>query len=199
MHTNNLCQGQLSLLFLLLSLREFLPISSGQGVTCVKPNSTATCSTEDHCQHCESLQYYFDNMDTTINQEKNVTMIFMDGSHTVNFSSTVVFSAQTINITVKSPSTTMTVMSVCWKDICKGGDLTFNSTYFSMKSFYMTVLVNEDQRYVRQMDTYAITITAMKVTLQECTFRSRFPDSYPSGVNHYWICNRRTAKRLRFL
>ena len=27
------------------------------------------------------------------------------------------------------------------------------------------------------MDTYAITITAMKVTLQECTFRSHFPDT----------------------
>ena len=166
------------LFFLLLSLGEILPISSDQGVTfCVRPNSTATCSTEDHCQHCESLQYYFDNVDTTINQEKNVAMIFMDGSHTVNFSSTVVFSAQTVNITVKSLSTTVTLMSVCWKDICKGGDLIFNSTYFSMKSFNMTVLVNEDRRYVQQMDSYTITITAMKVTLQECTFRSRFPDT----------------------
>ena len=158
-------------LFLLL-LGEFFLISSSQGVTfCVKPNSTATCNAEDHCQCCESLQYYFDNVDTTVTQEKNVTMIFTEGSHTVNFSSTIVFSAQTLNVTVKGQTTTVTLMSICQKNaICRGGDLTFNSTYFSMKKFNMTVLVSEDRGYVQEMDSYAIMISATKVTLNECTF-----------------------------
>ncbi len=174
----------MKLLFLLLLGVFFLvlPISSGGVTFCVKPNSTATCA-EDHCQHCESLQYYFENVDTTINQEKNVTIIFMDGSHTVNFSSTIVFSAQALNMTVRNPSTTVILMSVCRKNICKGGDLIFNGTYFNMKNFNMTILVSEDRSYIQQMDTYAITISAIKVSLHECTFQSHFPDTPQLSIN----------------
>ena len=179
----------MKLFFLLILLEELFPISlSGQAVIfCVKPDTTATCSAEDHCQHCESLQYYFDNVDTTINKENNVTMIFMDGSHTVNnnISSPIitVFSAQTLNMTVKAPSTTVTLITICRKEFCEGGDIiTFNSTYFSMKSFNMTILVNEDGRTTQQIYNYHIAISALKVSLHECTYRSHFPDNIPHYV-----------------
>ena len=79
-----------SFLLLSLLLGELFLISSGQGVTfCVKPNSTDTCSTEDHqshCQQCQTLQYYCDNADATngISRQNNVTMIFMEGTHTLH-------------------------------------------------------------------------------------------------------------------
>ena len=79
-----------SFLLLSLLLGELFLISSGQGVTfCVKPNSTDTCSPEDHCQQCQTLQYYCDNANATngINKQNNVTMIFMEGTHTLNTSS----------------------------------------------------------------------------------------------------------------
>ena len=85
-------------LFLLLSFLLTV-ITSGQGVTyCIKPNATATCRAEDHCQQveCHIVQYYFDNVDKTINQEKDVTMIFLEGTHTVT--DTVVLSAPTLSM-----------------------------------------------------------------------------------------------------
>ena len=76
-----------SFLLLSLLLGELFLISSGQGVTyCVKPNSTAICSPEDHCQQCQTLQYYCDNATNGINKQNNVTMIFMEGTHTLNTS-----------------------------------------------------------------------------------------------------------------
>ena len=76
-----------SFLLLSLLLGELFLISSGQGVIfCVKPNSTDTCSPEDHCQQCQTLQYYCDNVDATngISKQYNVTMIFMEGTHILN-------------------------------------------------------------------------------------------------------------------
>ena len=77
-------------LFLLISLfvlEELCLVSSSvDGVTyCVKESATSRCFDRD-CQRCETLQYYFDNVNATINQESNVTMIFMSGTHTVYFS-----------------------------------------------------------------------------------------------------------------
>ena len=93
----------MKLLFVLLSflLVVELLIVTGQGVTyCVKPNSTATCSTEDHCDQCQTLQYFFDNINTTINQEKSVTMTFMNGTHTVALTAEhTMILAPTVNMT----------------------------------------------------------------------------------------------------
>ena len=78
------------LLLSLLLLGELFLISTGQGVTtyCVKPNSTAICSPEDHCQQCQTLQYYCENAESNngINKQKNLTMMFMEGAHTLNIS-----------------------------------------------------------------------------------------------------------------
>ena len=54
----------------------------------VKPSQSSRCPNSSLTQPCEMLQYYFDNVDTTLNQHKNVTMIFLTGNHTVVINST---------------------------------------------------------------------------------------------------------------
>ena len=161
-----------SLLFVSLLLGELFLISTGQGVIyCVKPNSpTATCSPEDHCQQCQTLQYYFDNVNTTINPEKNATMIFMDGSHRANISSTAIISAPTLNITAKGKTTTVTLImqNACQKISCR---LTFKSTHLSMDNLKIKTLLKDGRKY-NDIRIYAIVINATKVSLHDCTFKS---------------------------
>ena len=53
-------------------------------VFCVKPSQPSTAKCPSHgCQQCETLQYYFENMDATITWQENVTMIFMGGTHEI--------------------------------------------------------------------------------------------------------------------
>ena len=47
---------------------------------CVKPNSTNSCL-EEECQMCETLQYYLENAEVTINQHANVTLLLLSGTH----------------------------------------------------------------------------------------------------------------------
>ena len=70
--------------FLLFILCLLVVSSHGaelKGVTYyVKPSQS---SPDCPGQPCETFQYYLDNVNTTLNQEKNVTMIFLTGNHTV--------------------------------------------------------------------------------------------------------------------
>ena len=50
---------------------------------CVKPNSTSSCL-EEECQMCETLQYYLENVNTTINQHANVTLLLLSGTHDIS-------------------------------------------------------------------------------------------------------------------
>ena len=99
-----------TVLLLFLLLADLPLISSGQleRVTyCVKPNTTATCAcgTEDDHPQCQTL---LDNVtDTTINLEKDLTIMFMDSSHIANFCGTVTVSAPILNIVAKSKSNTV--------------------------------------------------------------------------------------------
>ena len=56
-------------------------------IFCVKPSqpSTTSCSREE-CHHCNTLQFYFDNANATINKPENinVTLLFMNGTHLIN-------------------------------------------------------------------------------------------------------------------
>ena len=79
---------QLLILFLLIG--GFLIVSSvddhelddSEGVIYyVKPSQSSQCPNSS--QLCETLQYYLENVDTTLNQQTNVTMIFLTGNHTV--------------------------------------------------------------------------------------------------------------------
>ena len=72
-----------SFVILSLLLGELFLISSGEGVTfCVKPTESGSCL-DRGCQKCETLQYYFDNVNETINLYNNVTLVFMSGTHDV--------------------------------------------------------------------------------------------------------------------
>ena len=51
-----------------------------EGVTYyVKPSQSSQCPG----QPCETMQYYFVNFNTTLNNQTNITMIFLTGNHTV--------------------------------------------------------------------------------------------------------------------
>lgn len=70
-----------------LLLLNYLRVTPSTGVVYyVRPSITTQCPS----QPCETLQYYFDNVHTTINQQHNVTMIFLPGTHTVTNVSVVV-------------------------------------------------------------------------------------------------------------
>ena len=68
----------------------------------VKPSSPDTAKCPG--QPCQTLQYYFENVHTTINQQKYVNMIFMDGTHTVPelASPSIVIQVPVINMTGES-------------------------------------------------------------------------------------------------
>ena len=69
-------------LFLLVGILIFSLMVSGEpGVTYyVNPSQSTKCPG----QPCETLNYYLKNVDTTINKEKNLTMIFLNGNHSLD-------------------------------------------------------------------------------------------------------------------
>ena len=71
----------LSFLFYFLLAQDIFLMPATGIVYYVK--STSPNTTNCTGQPCQTLQYYFDNVNTTINNQKNVTMIFMDGNHHV--------------------------------------------------------------------------------------------------------------------
>ena len=97
-------------LSLSLLLGELFLISSGEGVTfCVKPTKNGSCL-DRGCQKCETLQYYFDNVNETVNLYDNVTLDFMSGTHNVcvcknhtfNFTAAVLhFTGNKQNVTIR--------------------------------------------------------------------------------------------------
>ena len=70
------------LMFILIFLSKLILIlASGEEVTyCVIPTENSTCL-DQGCQQCETLEYYIENIDETINKHSNVTMIFFRGHH----------------------------------------------------------------------------------------------------------------------
>ena len=68
-------------------------------IFCVKPSHppTANCSSEE-CHHCNTLQYYLENVNATINKPENVTLHFMNGTHLINNSFTVYMTAPVIRM-----------------------------------------------------------------------------------------------------
>lgn len=105
-------------------------------IYCVRPASSAsaTCSDRD-CQQCETLQYYFDNVDSVINQQERITMLFMTGTHTVYISSTsgiVNITSPVVNILGKANVTIMAAYNK--KKVCA---VYFNNTNFSIENLTM--------------------------------------------------------------
>ena len=86
----------LSFLFCFLLLDIFLIPATGI-VYYVKPSSSDTAKCPG--QPCHTLQYLFENVRTAINQQKNVTMIFMDGTHAVQLTVSIILHVPVINMT----------------------------------------------------------------------------------------------------
>ena len=73
---------QFLLLFLVIEFLMVLP-GHGEGVTYyVKPSQSSQCPG----QPCETFQYYLENVNTTLNKEKNIIMKFLIGKHIVKSS-----------------------------------------------------------------------------------------------------------------
>ena len=145
-------------LFLSLLLGVSFVTSSVKGVTyCVQVNETSHCQ----CQPCHTLQYFLENVNTTINnlenKEADVTMIFMPGIHNVNFT-------ERINITAPA-SLTMT-----------GLDNASNITVIANHTHYKTVadtgLLFEWRIVVRiegfTFDSISIRLNNANATLHNC-------------------------------
>ena len=87
----------LSYLFYFLLIQDiFLVVPATGTVYYVKPTSpdTAKCPLD---QQCDTLQHYFENVNTTINNQKNVTMILMSGTHDVDLK-TVLITVPVLNM-----------------------------------------------------------------------------------------------------
>ena len=104
-------QASCTIAFLLHSLL----VGSGEAfssevIFCVKLTANTTCGSDHQCQLCETLDYYFNNVDSVINRQKNATIIFMAGYHN---SSIGTLSAITVPIISLIGEKTMTVTIEC--------------------------------------------------------------------------------------
>ena len=71
---------KIHILLLLVGMFSLM-VSCEPGVTYyVKPSQSTKCPG----QPCETLNYYLKNVNTTINKEKNLTMIFLNGNHSLD-------------------------------------------------------------------------------------------------------------------
>ena len=86
-------------------------------VFCVKPSQPSTAKCPSHgCQQCETLQHYFENMDT-INQQVNVTMVFMSGTHATNRTG-VLFETLSIKMTGESQIQKVSIECILLESYC---------------------------------------------------------------------------------
>ena len=70
-------------IFVLFLLSELVLTASGESVSyCVKPTQNSTCFNLT-CKQCETLEYYFENVNQTINQHINVTVLLLQGHHKI--------------------------------------------------------------------------------------------------------------------
>ena len=80
----NMNQNLLSLILVVLFIIP--PGEAGVSQTfCIKPNETTECGSTSvkDCPRCHTLEYYFLNLNTTINQHSNVTLVFMSSTYTI--------------------------------------------------------------------------------------------------------------------
>ena len=81
-------------------LQDILLIPATGIVYYVKPSSSDTVKCPG--QPCHTLQYYFENVSAAINQQNNVTMIFVSGTHTVNLNVPVEITVPVMNMNRES-------------------------------------------------------------------------------------------------
>ena len=104
-----------TLSFLFYFLLQGILLAPAAGIVYyVKP--TSPNSTSCTGLPCHTLQYYFENVDTTINNQKNVTMILMPGTHAPSIEVTVSITAPIINMTGESQEVVLNGSSTIYTD-----------------------------------------------------------------------------------
>ena len=155
-------------LSLSLLLGELFLISSGEGVTfCVKPTESGSCL-DRGCQKCETLQYYFDNVDETINLYDNVTLNFMSGTHNVcvGKSHTFNFTAAVLHFTGNKHN--VTIRGLC---PCKGPFNCYGVILFSHDNSTLSVEKIEFVGQINLGSVFSSSLNAQNMILKQCKFR----------------------------
>ena len=95
------------LIYTLIFLSKFIFTASGEEITyCVIPTENSTCL-DQSCQQCETLEYYIENINETINWHNNVTVIFLSGHHKTCQSSIVTVTSSTVMMVGESEDVTV--------------------------------------------------------------------------------------------
>ena len=81
-------------------------------VYCVKPNTNSSCH-GNGCQKCETLQFYYDNVNATINRHNNVTLLFTSGTHAVCSRYFFKIKAPVLSIISVRKDDNVTVTNIC--------------------------------------------------------------------------------------
>ena len=157
-------------LSLSLLLGELFLISSGEGVTfCVKPTESGSCL-DRGCQKCETLQYYFDNVNETINLYDNVTLVFMSGTHDVcvRYYQDYAISAEELTMTGKGHDQNVTVREVC---NCNAGygDCALSLVHIN-SSLYVESITFVNYAFIGNLKI--IDANAKNVVLKGCSFHN---------------------------
>ena len=93
------------LTFVMIFLSKVILIASD--ITyCVIPTENSTCL-DLSCQQCETLEYYIENINETINWHNNVTMIFLRGHHKTCQSSIVTVTSSTVTLVGENQNVTV--------------------------------------------------------------------------------------------
>ena len=154
-----------SYVILSLLLGELFLISSGKGVTfCVKPTESGSCP-DRGCLKCETLQYYFDNVDETINLYDNVTLVFMSGTHDVSGDSV---------ITVTDLHFTGNKHNVAIRGLCPDDYIHEDISTFIVENIEFV----NDANYCGDIDDSIASPNAKNVFLKKCTFRNSFVPTF---------------------
>ena len=173
-------------LFLTCLLVELLWLSLGEEVIyCVRPTGTnIDCSNDDRCQKCDVLQYYFDNVDSTINQQINVTLLFMSGVHTVCSSSKSNFEIEVPVVRMIGDQNTTVTRCKCddFGNYCKLELRSLNVTIQNIKFKNYDIFTLVKYRQTRPLSlikvencsfqsTYLLTTMPKAVIADNCTFQ----------------------------
>ena len=156
-------------LLLTLPLLQALVIlaktSEISGVTYyVKPSKTTECPG----QPCETLNYYLANMLNEINHQKNVTMVFLNGNHSLSQQSqSPMITTSVIQMIGESKKTKVVASDLEWNA------LAYHLVIMNNKQVYFQnlVIVNWKVRVIMDVDVLTpLTFNFLRATLQDCWF-----------------------------
>ena len=164
---NLLTSKMVSVLYLSLLLGGLFLISSGEGVVfCVKPSDGSSCLQQKDCLKCETLQYYFDNVEETINQYDNVTLVFTSGIHSACVGYNVIIAAAALKMTGSNQNVTVRDLCVCYdgQQYC-GLRFSHNNSTLCVENIQFVNYTSIGNQFERG-------VNAKNVILKDCSFHS---------------------------